>query len=144
MTQFIPKFIGVTKDPILIVGEKPGNTRNNIHYSLQGNRTGDFVDEAIDGRTNIILANIVNLQYRGDFDHKIGVADGIIDLIEIIEVYKPRKIICLGNIAAKYIKSIKSDIPVVELRHPSWINRFRHKLRSEYLKILSNELNPRI
>lgn len=141
MIKFTPKIIGDLNNPVIIVGEKPNTTRDGSTQSLVGNRTGDFVAEAIGDRTNIILTNVVNLFYKGDFDHTIGVADGVLELIQLIEEHNPRKIICLGNIVRKYVDSIVSDCPKVYLRHPQWINRFRFKERSVYIKILQDELD---
>lgn len=141
MIVFKPKYIGLIKNPIIIIGEKPNTTRDNSTFSLVGNRTGDFVAEAIGDRENIILTNVVNILYPGDFDRYKGVADGINDLIHMFEEHKPRKIICLGGIAKEYVDSIVYDCPRVYLAHPSWINRFRSSLRHEYINILSNELD---
>lgn len=141
MIKFTPKYIGVTQHPIIIVGEKPNKTRDNSTFSLQGNRTGDFVSEAIGDRTNIILTNVVNLLYSGKFDRKTGLADGILELIEMIEKHQPRKIICLGAIAAEYINSIKINIRLIKLPHPSFINRFLSSERDFYVKLLSDEID---
>lgn len=141
MTTFSPKFIGDTIFPILIVGEKPNTTRDGSTFALEGNRTGDFVHEAIGDRENIILTNVVNVLYAGEFRHDMYVGDGVIDLMELINTYYPRKIICLGEIAKKYIDSIKHGITTFYMPHPSWINRFRHSTRHEYIKILSDELD---
>lgn len=141
MTIFKPKFIGPLSNPTLIVGEKPNTTRDGSTVSLVGNRTGDFVAEAIEDRTNIILTNVVNILYSGKFDRTFGVADGVLELVQLIEDYKPRKIICLGGIAEEFVNSIVSDCPKICLRHPSWINRFRNKERLDYIKILQNELD---
>lgn len=144
-----PKFIDVTERPIIIVGEKMGKQRlGQNRYALEGNGTGDFVHEAIGDRQNIILTNIVNYFYPGDFKHTgPEIAEGISDLIHLIEEHQPSKIICLGNIAAMYTRSIRiipSDCVVVEMRHPSWVNRFKSKERHEYIKLLTYELEQRI
>lgn len=141
--KFRPKLLEVKDNPILIVGEKPGRTRDNSTYSLQGNRTGDFVNEAIGTRTNLILTNVVNVLYNGTFRHDIHVGDGLVELIALIEKFKPRKIICLGAVARDYVKSIKdlNGTVVWEMPHPSYINRFLSSERSMYIKELSNELD---
>jgi hypothetical protein len=133
-----PKFIGVTVNPILIIGEKMGNQRKGQDkYALEGNRTGDFVHEAIGDRQNIILTNVVN--YYHDFNEHL--AEGIRDLEHIIDTYRPSKIICLGGIALKYISKLNLEIPVVHLFHPSFINRFLSSTRADHIQKLRNELN---
>lgn len=144
MTKFSPKHIGITQNPIIIVGEKPGTTRDNSTLALSGNRTGDFVHEAIGDRQNIILTNIVNEYYSGSFDHSRGLADGILELIELIETYKPSGIITLGQISHEYTMSIVHPYPVWNMPHPSYINRFYHSLRGDYIKRLQNEIDKRI
>lgn len=149
MVKAVPKLIGVTERPILIVGEKLNTQRPGYIYALEGNRTGDYVHEAIGDKTNIILSNVVNELYKGNFDHKHpAVAQGILELIELIETHQPSKIICLGGIARDYVLSLKpiipSDCKVVEQFHPSWVNRFKSKYRSQYIKQLSDELEQRV
>lgn len=140
MIKFKPKFIGLIENPIIIVGEKPGRTRDNSTYSLQGNKTGDFIDEAIGNKTNIILTNIVNHFYHGKFDDQY-VGEGVLDLMNLIETYTPRKIITLGEHAKKWTLSIVDiKCPIISMSHPSWINRFQSKYRHEYIKFLANEL----
>lgn len=142
-----PKFFLPLNRPVIVVGEKMGRQRaGEDRFALEGNGTGDFVHEAIGDKTNIILTNIVNYYYEGNFDHKKKdlICEGILDLIHLIEFYSPKKIICLGNIAADYMRSIKTTIPIIEMRHPSWVNRFQRKHRDQYIKQLSNELEERI
>ena len=142
MTIFSNNYIGVTKYPIIIVGEKPNKTRDGSTLSLTGNRTGDFVHEAIGPRENIILTNVVNELYPGEFDKNKGIAEGILNLISLIELHRPRKIICLGEIASTYIRSISIITgEIVDLKHPSWVNRFKHGERADYIKFLQDELD---
>lgn len=143
MVKKKPKYIGAISRPIIIVGEKMGQQRTGSDtYALEGNRTGDFVHEAIDDRENIVLTNIDNHFYPGIFDHKsptLGI--GIADLIELFEEVNPSKIITLGSIAKEYIASIVTDCEVINLPHPSWINRFHSKNRSQYVKQLTDALD---
>lgn len=138
-----PKLFEPVDRPVIVIGEKMGKQREGEDiFALEGNGTGDFVHEAIGPKTNIILTNIVNYYYPGNFDHKKKdmITEGILDIIHLIEFYNPRKIICLGNIAADYVRSIKTTVPVIELRHPSWVNRFHRRDRHLYVKQLSDEL----
>jgi len=141
-----PKIFGPIDRPIIIIGEKMGRQRSGEdQYALEGNRTGDFIHEAIEGIDNLILTNVVNYYYAGNFDHTKHVGEGITDLIELFETYHPRKVICLGNISWDYTNSIRwvieNDCIVTKFPHPSWINRFRSSNRSEYIKLLRHELN---
>lgn len=137
MIKKIPKLIDVTERPVIIVGEKPGKTRVPCQYALVGNRTGDFVAEAIEGLPNIILTNVVNILYEGNFNG-LGLREGLTDLHELINTYKPRKIICLGSVAKKYVKA-PAGCMVSYMPHPSYINRFKSSERSHYIKHLRHE-----
>lgn len=139
-----PKIIKVSQRPVIIVGEKMGKQRaGQDTYSLEGNRTGDFVHEAIEGIDNIILTNVVNHYYPGNFNHDMYVGEGICDLIELFEEYNPKRIITLGNIAKDYVASIKAvphDCEVINLPHPSWVNRFKSSERFIYVKNMRHEV----
>lgn len=143
----LEKEFGPINRPIIIVGEKMGKQRlGESTYALEGNRTGDFVHEAIGKRTNIILTNIVNYYYEGNFDRSRYVREGLIDLIWLFGKTNPSKIICLGNIAFEYVSSIDQFIPdgmieIVSFPHPSWINRFQSSNRHNYLKQLSDAIS---
>jgi hypothetical protein len=144
MTKKLEKFINVGIRPVIIVGEKMGRQRiGQDTYALEGNGTGDFVHEAIEDLDNIILTNVNNHYYKGDFDHNHpGVREGLSDLFELFLLYEPVKIICLGNIAYNYVAKVKKpdDCPVISFRHPSWINRFKRKTRHLFLEELRNEI----
>ena len=141
MIKFIPTFIGISENPTIIVGEKPGKTRNNSFQALQDNDAGDFINEAISGHKNIILTNVVNLLYKGPFDRNIGIADGVLDLISLVEQFAPRKIITLGDYAKEYVSSIKTQCKIVSMPHPDWINKLPGNYKSDYIKKLNYELN---
>lgn len=144
MIQYKPKFIGVIDHPIIIVGERPGKTRDGSIFALQGNKTGDYVHEAIGDRQNLILTNLYNVLHEGDFDIS-KVADGILNLIELIEIYDPSLIVTLGNPARDYVQSISIvECPIISLPHPSWVNRFKNSYRHEYINQLSYALDRRI
>lgn len=137
-----PKLINVSLEPIIIIGEKMGKQRKGKDKcALEGNRTGDFVHEAIGDKQNIILTNIVNYYYEGKFNPGKHVVEGLEDLQELINFYEPCKIICLGTISYGYMKALKIKCPVVHLPHPSFINRFLSSQRQDYILKLRNELN---
>lgn len=146
MIKKIPKFIFVTNNPVLIVGERMGKQRvGEDKFALEGNRTGDFVHEAIGDQENIILTNIHNYLYPGKFTDKfIHHTECMYDLKEIILCNEPCKIICLGAVAAKYVKFLLPKSIVVVMPHPSYINRFQSSLRPSYIKWLSNEIKQRV
>ena len=139
MDKKIPKLIGVTNRPTIIVGEKPNKTRMPTIHALIGNLTGDFVEEAIEGKTNLILTNVVNVLYHGRFDNTY-LGDGLLELLHLFETHQPKQVICLGGIAQKWVASIwrPSDCALVNLPHPSWVNRFRNKDRIDYVQALKN------
>jgi uracil-DNA glycosylase len=144
MTKYLPKFIEVSDNPIIIVGERPGLTRDGSQFALYGNRTGDFVHEAIDDKKNLILTNLYNVLHEGDFDLR-HVADGVLDLIELIEIYEPSLIVTLGKPAETYVQSISIiKCPIYSMPHPSWINRFKSKYRQDYINQLKHELDKRV
>lgn len=148
MTKKIPKIIGPIHHPILIVGEKIGKQRIDCterQYALVGNRTGDFVAEAIGSSTNIILTNLINHNIDGDFLKVVTkdmIQEGLLDLWMLIRFHEPCKIILLGGIAQRYARKIDGimDYKLVDLPHPSWINRFHSKDRHFYIEILKQHL----
>lgn len=142
--KYTPKIIGPIDHPTIIVGERPGKTRDGSTFALQGNRTGDFVHEAVGDKTNIILTNLYNVLHEGNFDIKY-VADGVLDLIELIEIYDPSLIVTLGNPARDYVQSISIiKCPIFSMQHPSWINRFQSSYRQDYINQLKHALNNRV
>ena len=141
MIKFIPTFIGISSHPIIIVGEKPDKTRNNSVQALQDCDIGDFINEAISGHKNIILTNIVNLLYKGPFDRNIGVGEGILDLISLVEEYEPKKIIALGEYAFVYASSIKTQCEVINLIYSNQATLLKNELKNDYIKKLRNELD---
>lgn len=127
MIKFQLKFIGPICHPIIIVGERPDDHVTN------------FVLEAINDKTNIILTNVVNIPYPGKFVNDTRAGDGLLELIELIEIYEPRKIICLGTVAGDYVDSIKDKgCEVFTILNPSLINKSDRHI---YLNQLSDALN---
>lgn len=147
--KFSPKIIGPIDRPTIIVGEKPGKQRvhQQSKHSLHGNRTGDFVHTAIEGLTNIILTNVTNSLYKGDFRKDETLQEGVQELEKLFKEYLPSKVICLGAHAAKYAASIsmrrhvlEKDCEVICLPHPSWVSRFHYKEKPEYIKKLTDSI----
>lgn len=148
MQKSIPKLIGVVDRPIIIVGEKPARQHlgKESPYSLEGNRTGEFVAEAISGYSNLILTNVVNVLYQGNFNHGGRyLQQGLFELSLLIKEHSPSKIICLGAISSHYVNHLNPVVPpdceVISFPHPSWINRFRSKERSEYIHQLKKYID---
>ncbi len=142
MTKFEPKFIEVSSNPVIIVGERPNTTRDGSRFALQGNRTGDYVTEAILGFSNIILTNVTNYLYPGDFRKDTTLGDGVLELMQLVETYQPSKIICLGGIAYEYAP--RGNHKIIKLLHPSWVNRFMSSEREHYIKQFRDELRKSI
>lgn len=140
-----PYYSGVSERPLIIVGEKINKQRPDhwgYGYALLGNKTGDFIEEAIFGYSNLILTNVVNRYYPGDFDPKKFIAEGLTDLIHMIEHENPSRIIALGGIAQKYVHSmvVPDDCDIVDFPHPAWINRFKSGYRHEYINQLQKHI----
>ena len=91
---------------------------------FHGNKTGDLVEKAIDGKSNIILTNACNWQQPTYLDWN----EGAMDLEKLLDKYKPCKIICLGMVAANTVTQQLGNLmysPKVEiLAHPSYVIRF--------------------
>lgn len=123
----------------MIVGQNPGRQREGQQNCqvFHGNRTGDLVEEAIEGLTNIILTNACNYQ----LPHEQGMDyEGWAELRYLIQKHEPRKVICLGEVAYNVVlrQRIKG-LKIVKMVHPSWVNRFNHGDRKPFIKQLRRE-----
>ena len=131
------RYIGVTHLPIIIVGECPGRQRkkDTVDYCFHGNRTGDFIESVIEGKTNIILTN------ANQFPKKQDDIRGFLDLDLVIDSYHPVKIICLGQKAKRAMEHIGNiwGSEIVYLDHPSYRLRFNKDIE-DYKQQLLNEL----
>lgn len=138
-----PKYIKVGINPVIIVGEKMGKQRiGQDKYALEGNRTGDFVHEAIDNQENIILTNIVNYYYPGNFNPNLNHMDECLkELDELIILMQPSIIIALGGIAKHYLIKLGYRKRIIEFPHPSWINRFMSSKRNKYIELLNKTIH---
>jgi uracil-DNA glycosylase len=147
MDKMKPRFIDVTANPIMIVGERPGKQRkkSKVDYVFHGNRTGDFIEKAISGHTNLILTNGINLYSKADITNdRLYQHKGQKELMKLINDYNPKKIICLGNFAELQIYKIygaaKLPFELIKLAHPSYVLRFNIEV-AEYAKKLKKALS---
>ncbi len=115
---------GVLNKPVFIVGMWPGRQR----YSLQsrrvweGNRSADFIQEILEGQTNLYLTNITNFRVAQMTDNLIK--KGLKKLLTDIKELKPRRIICLSNFTYSTLRREKVKTKLIRLPHPSFILRF--------------------
>jgi uracil-DNA glycosylase len=125
-------FISPKKDgkTIIIVGQNPGHNRDGTNTGTvwEKNRSARLLWSAIGESQNIILTNICN--YTDMDEEKIH--EGLTDLKDLMNEYKPAKVIVLGDFAYKWLKfSLYSSaykpeetVSVFKLHHPSYIARF--------------------
>lgn len=140
--KFEAKSLGELNKPVFIVGQCPGKQRKDEQTRVvwSGNRSGKFISEILQGKTNIYLTNILNYHVDGAISDEL-VVKGISELQHDIEKLNPRKIICLGNFAGDTIKNklpLKIYIPIVILNHPSYILRFNKDKNAYTRKLLNN------
>lgn len=135
--KFQTKKINVTGGPILVVGQNPGKQRSNEQTFTvwEGNRSADLLLEALDGTQNLFFTNVCNYQVMDEGK----ILEGLEELREIIEDYEPSKVLCFGDFAYKKVKSLKQNVVVVKMLHPSFIVRFQ-KDRQEYIQAVRKEL----
>jgi hypothetical protein len=133
----VNRFINVTTSPTMIVGECPGKQRKRDanNQVFHGNRTGDFIESIIEGKSNIILTNANN------FPQTQSTLEGAVALHKLISVYRPAKIICLGRKAKRVLGFyvFPRDVNVKYFDHPSYRLRFNKNV-DEYRQQLINEL----
>lgn len=120
---------------VFIVGQCPGSQRSkDKNFKVfHGNRTGDFVEEVLQGKSNIYLTNAFNYYVWQEDDLKPYVETGYVELKADVDRLKPRKIVCLGTAAHKQVARLKLGIPVITIKHPSYILRFSGD-KSDYKK----------
>lgn len=127
------QFVGVKKNPIIIVGQNPGHNYDGTHTGVawERNKSAKLLWEAIDDRQNLILTNICN--YTVITIPRL--AEGVLDLYHLIKIDNPSKIVCLGNIAYTEVKKMQvQNMPkVFHFHHPSYIIRF-NKGRNSWIK----------
>jgi uracil-DNA glycosylase len=113
----------VDKNPILIIGQNPGRQRlNEQTFNVwEGNRSSDFLKKCLRSEINYILTNVCNYQLITDE----RIQEGINDIVSLVDLYKPCKIICLGNFSYQHVKKVlNNDIEITKFNHPSYIVRF--------------------
>ena len=126
------KMIGVTKNPVIIIGQNPGHNRDGTHTGIvwENNRSANLLLEALEDRQNLILTNICN--YTEITEEYLF--EGQNDIIKLYHDNKPFDIICLGEFSFQHIKMLihnnllkcnnGSYTRVWKLHHPSYIARF--------------------
>jgi|SRR5205085_7637243 hypothetical protein len=133
------RFIAVKASPTIIVGECPGRQRqrNANNQVFHGNRTGDFIEALIEGKSNIILTNANN------FPASQSTAQGAFELLSLILKYQPKKVILLGRKARLALDLvIDPTMRFFETKcfdHPSYRLRFNRNVE-EYRQELLKEL----
>ena len=135
--------IEVSEKPIFIIGLSPGRQRlKERNYEVfHGNQSGDLIEEIIKDKVNILLTNIFN--YYVDEITSDLINEGLLNVLKLIKIHKPYKVICLGNFSfqhvSKLIKDEDLDIELTKLQHPSFIIRFK-KDRKQYINMFKEQL----
>lgn len=140
--RFKDRYIGVTDRPCIIVGERPGRQRTGAANgeAFHGNRTGDFIEQLVKGKQNIILTNAQQEYYPGRLRlNSSEHACGFDQLQRLIERWVPNRVICLGKYAQTVVGLIQlpEDCSVTHLPHPSWTLRF-NKPQNAYHETLQH------
>lgn len=123
-------FIRVNKNPVIIVGQNPGNQRKGTYNGecWNGNKSADLLNLTIEGQKNVVLTNIC--QYKNMNSEYLR--EGIDDFNCLINELKPKRVIVLGNFSMRVIdsaskrKEVKTSFTVgfYKKQHPSYIVRF--------------------
>lgn len=137
--KFQVKYVGVTENPVLIVGQNPGRQRQGQQTGIvwEGNRSSDLLRWVLAGQSNYILTNVCN--YREITPERV--LEGLEDIMQLIRIHRPRIIICLGGYAHVAMTNLDEvdyfEIQVRKLPHPSFIARF-NKDREKYKKLFTS------
>ena len=109
---------------VFVVGLCPGKQRkgNLTKRVWEGNRSGDFVKAIVANMKNLHMTNVFNYYVKGKLTKEMF-DTGFEELKLEIQQYQPKKIICLGALPYKYVKSLLHP-NVVQLKHPSYVLRF--------------------
>jgi uracil-DNA glycosylase len=143
-TEFKPKEYNIInkENIIFIVGMCPGKQRkkDKTNIAWEGNKSGDFLTKIIKDYKNLYLTNIFNT-YSVDKIETETIEKGKKQLLNDINLLKPKKIICLGDFAFSTVMNFNlKDIHIIKLKHPSYILRFNGK-QEEYINQFKGVLN---
>lgn len=131
-----PRLVNVSKHPIMIVGQNPGHFRDGSTTGVawDGNRSARLLDNVIEGIDNLVLTNVCNHPIMSEEN----MVEGVNELRDDIIKYKPRKLICLGDISNKWVRMLFGDSKVLKIynfQHPSYIARFNKDVEVYKAKI---------
>lgn len=129
-TWFKPLVVG-EHPRVMVVGFAPGRQRlaQRDGFAWSGNRSADFI-RGIIGETPCVYTNTVNVYIdRGERFTAAQEARGRRELIELLEWFKPKRIVALGDYAKFVVNEVLMGgaecAPMVfALKHPSWVLRF--------------------
>jgi hypothetical protein len=124
----------------LIVGERPAKPRKDSTFkAFEKSRSGDFIMSIINNKNNIMLTNAINYYTTNKHYKDYLLKNGIKDLKNLIDTYKPIKIIALGIIAKTMLDTL--NIKHESFNHPSYVLRFNKNIdtyRKEIEKVINN------
>lgn len=115
---------------ILFIGEAPGQSEDVIGKPFvgpAGKLLGYIIDESIGDRFSCCIANLVRCIPLGEDGDKVSeppkesIKACRPYLIELMELCRPRLIVCVGKLALKWLPS--TDAAIVEIIHPAAILR---------------------
>lgn len=126
--------MNVIKNPVFIVGQCPGRPKkSDISPKVwQGNRAGKVMQEIVKDFENLYLTNIMNYYVKGKIQ-KDQLETGISELVDDIEKFRPKSIVCFGDFAYKQIIDV-TPINAFKVIHPSYVLRFKLN-KEEYIKM---------
>jgi len=144
MIKFKPREVNVIDKNrvIMVVGETPGRPKKNStnEYVWMEQRAGSFLRKLVKDCQNLILTNSYNYYCITQEERTKAQAIGKIELIALIEQYKPVKIVALGNYAYDTLMSLQVKLNVIKMYHPSFILRFAYdtsKYKRKLLELLT-------
>jgi uracil-DNA glycosylase len=123
--------IKIGNPKVFIVGMSPNTQRKTqkTRKVWEGNRSGDLMQKAIQGLTDLYLTNISNVYSTEELTPEM-IASGLDNLANDIIKYEPVKILLFGEFAQKKFKKFFktreeiNNAEVISLLHPSYIVRF--------------------
>lgn len=141
--KYNPRTTGISDSTkvIMIVGQCPPSKKagkaNDVF--LRG-RTGKFINQLTCLKPNIVLTNAVNVPYKKLTDELFH--QGFKDLSELVQLYRPIKVIALGSVASTMVSELAKDgsFKAYHLAHPRYVLRFNKNI-DNYTKFLINLLS---